>query len=406
MPSQQQVSSIFSAEARADLYGAYDAIRAAGPLYHDELVDAWLVTGYETASRILVDVKTFSSETPGLEGTGTVLTSDPPRHTRMRELVNRGFTNRSVEAKRPYIREVAGQLLDEAGDAFDFVEKVAYPLPVIVIADILGIPKEEHARFKRWSDATTSYDLGRVMTQRFAAGEQLREMAGGTAGEEARALSGEMYAYFTEAVADRRERPRDDLISRLIEANAGGTVLGPREIVQFCRLLLVAGNETTTSLLANMTNYLVEDPDLWRKLREDRGLVDIVIEEALRYDSPISGHWRTATTEVTIDGVTIPKGANVMVLFGACNRDPAKFADPAAFRCDRELNDHLAFGRGHHYCLGAPLARLEARLTLNAMLDRYERIERGAGEPQRLSSVIIHGFKKLPVRTVLASARP
>ena len=207
-----------------------------------------------------------------------------------------------------------------------------------------------------------------------------------------------MLEYFHLTAEEKRAHPLDDLISAVATAEVEGDRLEDWEVIGFCVLLLVAGNETTTNLIGNMLNVLVDRPDLWQQLREDRSLVDAVIEETVRFDGPVQTLFRQTLTDTELEGVEIPAGADVLVCFGAANHDPAEFPEPAEFRLDRELNRHVAFGMGIHYCLGAPLARAEARNALNAMLDRYETIGR-AGTAERLTMTpMLRGFAQLPLR--------
>ena len=384
--------SLFSPELREDPYAVYRALRERSPVYQDEGSGMWVLTGFDAVYGALRDHETFSSAggfggrgRGGGEGEGrerqqrmVLITDDPPRHTRFRQLVNRAFTPRRVAELEPWIEGIAGELLDAAGDGeVDVVEALTVPLPVTVIATLLGIPPAERERFKRWSNAL---------------------VGGGESSEWRRGERAEMFAYLGQIAAERRAEPVDDLITALAEAEIDGQRLEDWEVVGFCVLLLAAGNETTTNLIGNMLNVLVDRPDLWAQLRDDRDLLDAAIEETLRFDGPVQMTLRATTHEVELDGTAIPAGARVAVAIAGGNRDPAEFAAPDEFRLDRELSKHVAFGMGVHYCLGAPLARAEARIALNALLDRYPTIERGAEPPELVSGIpMIRGFQRLPL---------
>jgi hypothetical protein len=259
------------------------------------------------------------------------------------------------------------------------------PLPVKVIARLLGIPGEEYPTFKRWSDTFISALVSISLEERM---QNTQEMVG----------------YFGKMAAARRANGAEDLITALVQAEVDGESLEEWEILGFCLLLLIAGNETTTNLMSNILNILVDRPDLWQRLREDRSLVETVIEETLRYESPVQQLLRVATHDVEVSGVKISEGEMVAVFFAAANRDPQEFPNPDEFRLDRDLRNHVAFGMGIHYCLGAPLARAEARITLNAFLDRFPGLKRGqAPAVRQTASPIIFGFQQLPL--VLASRR-
>ena len=308
-----------------------------------------------------------------------LIQDDPPRHTRFRRLVNKAFTLRRIEALEPWMTEIANALLDDSGGGeVDFVESYTIPLPVKVIARLLGIPGEDYLIFKRWSDAFLS-------TVPVQMGERLQNLQA-------------MVAYFGQIAAARRAHGAEDLITALVEANVEGEALQDWEILGFCILLLIAGNETTTNLLGNLFNALAERPELWRQMRDDRTLVEMVIEEALRYESPVQRLFRWATRETEISGVKIAKGDRITIFYGAANRDPEAFPQPDEFRLDRDLRNHVAFGAGIHYCLGAPLARAEARITLNAVLDRFPVLRPGQAQAVRQTeSPVVFGFKQLPL---------
>jgi cytochrome P450 len=335
----------------------------------------------------LRDHETFSSENlmAGRFGPPIVLIQDdPPRHTRFRRLVNKVFTLKRVEALEPWITSIAHELLDEIGDGTaDVVESYTVPLPVKVIARLLGIPGEDYATFKRWSDAF----LSTVSAER---DDRLQNIQA-------------MVAYFGQMAAARRSQGAEDLITALVQADIEGESLQDWEILGFCILLLIAGNETTTNLLGNMLNLLVDRPELWQQLRENRGLVETVLEETLRYEGPVQRLFRTVTRDVEVSGVKIAQGERITIFYGAANRDPRAFPEPDEFRLDRDLRNHVAFGMGIHYCLGAPLARAEARISLNAFLDRFPLLKRGEVPAVRqTASPIVFGFSQLPLvlRTV------
>jgi len=351
----------------------------------DESYKAWALMKYTDVYSALRDHDTFSSARNPLVEKGifprlVLIADDPPRHTRFRRLVNKAFTLKRVEALEPWITQVANEQLRETGRGeVDVVQSYTIPLPVKVIARLLGIPGEEYPTFKRWSDTFISALISISMEERMKNTQ-------------------EMIAYFGQMAAARRTHGADDLITALVEAEVDGESLDEWEILGFCILLLIAGNETTTNLMGNILNVLVERPDLWQRLREDRSLVETVIEETLRYESPVQQLFRVATRDVEVSGVKIAEGDMVMVFFGAANRDPLEFPNPDEFRLDRDLRNHVSFGMGIHYCLGAPLARAEARISLNAFLDRFPVLQRGqAPAIRQTASPIVFGFQQLPL---------
>jgi cytochrome P450 len=343
---------------------------------------------HEDVYRALRDHETFVSGRDPLAGKAypklVLLQDDPPRHTRFRRLVNKTFTPKRIEALVPWVNSVATALLDAIDTAeTDLIQAYTIPLPMQVIARLLGIPTEEYETFRRWSDATIAYTT--ITPEERAKSDQ------------------EMMAYFGRMAIARRTHSAEDLITALVDAEVEGEALEDWEIVSFCMQLLIAGNETTTNLLGNMLNILVDRPALWRQLREDRSLVDTVIDETLRFESPVQRLGRQTARAVEVSGVWIPAGARVGIFYGAANRDPRAFPTPDEFRLDRDLRHHVAFGAGVHYCLGAPLARAEASITLNTFLDRFPVLKRGAGPAIRqTASTFMFGFQQLPL--VLAVA--
>jgi len=378
-------------------YPIYHALREHSPVHYisipanasvgiDKPVRAWGLLKYHDVYTALRDHETFSSESPvaGQFGPPLVLIQDdPPRHTRFRRIVNKAFTLKRIETLGPWITKIANELLDQIGSQeTDMVDAFTVPLPMRVIARLMGIPEEDYATFKRWSDAFLS-TVGADRNDRM---QNVQDMV----------------AYFGQMAAARRGHGAEDLITALVEAEIEGESLQDWEILGFCILLLIAGNETTTNLLGNMLNVLAERPELWQRLRDDQGLVEAVIEETLRYESPVQRLFRTATRDLEFSGVKVTKGDRVTIFYGAANRDPAEFPNPDEFRLDRDLRNHVAFGMGIHYCLGAPLARAEARIALNAFLNRFPHLTRGVAPATRQTATpIVFGFSQLPL--VLAS---
>ncbi len=379
-------------------YPAYAQFRAQSPIVSqwplvlldgtEIQVHTWMLLKYEQVSAALRDPATFSSQNPAPGSVAPALVliqDDPPRHTRFRRIVSKAFTARRVAELEEWIKTVAAHLLEEipARKSVDAVGAFTMPLPLRVIARMLGIPGEDQPTFKRWSDSLVSFNGGD-----FTAAERVKNGM-------------EMMDYFRHIAPARRGKGGGDLITALVDAEVEGERLEEWEILGFCILLLVAGNETTTNLMSNMLNILVERPQLWRRLREDRTLVENAIEETLRFESPVQMLTRMVTRDIEIGGRKIFQGQPVAVSYGAANRDPAMFPDPDTFSLDRDASKHLGFGAGIHYCLGAPLARVEASIMLNAMLDRYSSIERGDEAPQRQRATnLLFGFGKLPLKFI------
>lgn len=393
------IADVFSKpETWADPYPAYRKFREHSPVRCDlsfvslggdqGSLPAWLLLKHDQVFSALRDHETFSSENPA---PGTVapklvlIQDDPPRHHRFRRLVNRAFTPKRIAELEPWITAVANELIDQFQADVDFVKTFAIPLPVRVIARLLGIPAEDYLKFKQWSDAFLAFvtrDMDPIDRARSAM---------------------EMMRYFGEMAAARRNRGADDLITALVEAEIEGEELEEWEIIGFSIVLLVAGNETTTNLLGNMLNALAGRPQLWRQLREDRSLVDNVVEETLRYESPVQFLTRITKREVEISGVAIPPGQPVFVGYGSANRDPSVFPEPDEFQPLRDNANHVAFGTGIHYCLGAPLALAESRITLNALLDRFPSIKQPDSPAVRQRATFVtFGFRELPLRFSLS----
>lgn len=365
----------------------YRTMRASTPVMYDEQGSAWHVFRYADEQRVLSEYETFSSRVPGAIASPdnplavSLISSDPPRHRQLRSLVSQAFTPRAIAQLAPRIRAISHDLLDQvvARGRMDLSGDFATPLPVIVIAELLGIPAEERDQFKEWSDA--------IVTQ------------GGGAVQQG------MGRYFQRMIAEHRHEPRNDLIGALLAAEIEGERLSELDLLGFCVLLLVAGNETTTTLIGNAMLCFDEYPQLMPRLRAEPMLLPGVIEEVLRYRSPVQSMFRQVVADTRIGDVELRAGQTVFAWIGSANRDEAQFADPDRFDPAREPNRHLAFGHGIHFCLGAPLARLEARIALTALLDRLAERQRERDVPlEALDSWIVYGVQHLPIRFWAARA--
>ena len=358
-----------------------ERLHAEAPLYRD--ADGfWVVSRFEDVREVLLDHAHFSSNAMG-GGAGfslPLLTDDPPRHSSLRGLLAKAFTPARIAQLRPEIEALAAQLVAAlpSGSEVDAVAALTMPLPVTVIARMMGIPESDGERFKRWSNAITGVGGGPLSPERAQAVAELRE-------------------FFLQVLADRRARPGGDLVSALARAEEASVQLSDEEIVGFSILLLIAGNETTTNLLGSLLNRLAEAPELWTALRGDRELMLRAIEEALRMDSPAQIIMRRARAGATLAGQAIAEGEMLLVYLGAANRDPARWDPPARFELEQERERHMAFGFGVHTCIGAPLARLEAEVAMAALLARFEHVAHGETRARRLPSGTLFGFRSLPL---------
>ena len=364
-----------------DFLAWLEAGREHGQVHFDGRQQCWQVLGHPEAGVVLSDPVVFSSDLTALQPAqddlalfqrGNLVRMDPPRHRVLRSLVNQAFTPRVVAGLEPRIAELTTELLDRAGERFDLVDALAYPLPVIVIADLLGVPASDRGLFRRWADVLLGQEIdpdqGLV-----EAGEQAVSAVAPTVRE--------MNAYFLEHIRSRRTHPGDDLTSRLIQAEVDGRRLAYEEIVGFVGLLLIAGHVTTTATLGNSIVAFSDAPDAAAEVRADPDLLPAAIEEVLRMRTPFPRLARITTADAEVGGVHIPAGQVVLPWLAAANRDARVFAEPQRFQLHRRPNPHLTFGHGVHFCLGAPLARLEARVALRLLLERYRDIEVAADEP-------------------------
>lgn len=311
---------------------------------------------------------------------------DPPDHTRLRRLVSKAFTRRVVEGLRSRIGELVEQLIDaiEEKGSMELIEDLAYPLPVTIIAEMLGVPTEDAPTFREWS-------------RELARGLDPEPMIPPDVLERRMQAAGEFRSYFTSLISKRRKDPRDDLLSALITAEEQGDKLTLDELLSTLILLLIAGHETTVNLIGNGLLALLRNPSELERLRNDPSLGKTCVEEVLRYDPPVPYTGRVAMEDLEVSGVSIPKGGQIVILIGAANRDPAVFEDPERFDIGRRNNPHLAFGLGIHFCLGAPLARIEGEIALAALARRLPTMKLLDDQPEYKENIVLRGLAALPV---------
>src|SRR4051794_13825039 len=341
------------------------------------------------------DHRTFSSNMQHIDNEvlrqTPIIFEDPPGHTRHRKLVQPAFTVKRMTELTPWVDAVVHELVSAipADEEFDAVSAFCDPLPVRAIARIMGVPEERHVDFKAWSGQRTY-----LVAQR---GEPSSPEEAARV-ETATAANRRMLDYFLAEGRARRAQPLDDLITDLVVANDGDDALTEDEIAAVCALLLTAGNVTTTNLLGNLLALLAAHPATYDRLRADRSLVPAAVEEVLRLEAPVQWMYRRALRDAELGGARIPEGASLILYYGAANRDPEVFAEPHRFDTDRAAMRHTAFGHGIHFCLGAPLARLEAESALKAVLDRFDSIDAGAERSERISRAATHcGYVRLPL---------
>ena len=382
-------------------FDLYQRARHEMPIFYSEQFDLWVVTRYDDIVRVLKDPAHFSSAQSlavstnippevqavldtGFPATPTMVTADPPVHTRFRELVGKAFTSRRVAQMEPRMRTLAHQLIDgfyRDGHA-DVVRRFAYPLPMEIIAETLGVPAADIDTFKQWSDD---------MSARFGPLPLDREI-------ECAKSEVAFQHYFAARLDERRSHPQSDLLTDLLNARAKGeTPLDTPEMLSILKQLLIGGNETSTNLIGSMLLLLMQNPTQLEAVLCDRTLVPNAVEEALRLDSPVQGLFRTATDEIEVGGLRIPKGAHLEVLYASGNRDEGHFANPDRFDLRRsESSNHMAFGFGIHFCIGAPLARYEGRIALEAILDRLPNLHLAPGQTiEHHPHFFLRGLKRL-----------
>lgn len=395
-------------EILADPYPVFHHLQAEDPVHWSEILGGWVLTRYEDVKAALSDSRLSSDritpfvnhqakdgradlgELGRLVGLWAVFT-DPPTHTRLRGLMNRAFTSRAVERLRPRIEEIVAELLGavRSHGRMDVIRDFAYPLPITVIAEMIGVPREDRGAFKTWSDDLASF-IGSALTTP----DRYTRAAGAVTA---------MAEYFRRMIPARRANPREDIMSALVAAREREDALDEDELVASCILLLFAGHETTTNLIGNGVLALLRHPAQAWALRDDPDLTGSAVEEILRYDGPTGVMVRVAVQDVKLEGRTIRRGDRVFTMINAANRDPRQFEEPDRLDLARANNRHIAFGYGIHFCLGAPLARLEAQIALPALLRELAEPALDGGEPAWLESLVFRGVKSLPVTFSVAS---
>jgi cytochrome P450 len=383
----------YAYEVHEDPYPVYRALRDEAPVYRNGALAFVALSRHADVLAGFKDTETFSSRCgvsldrdafhENARATMSFLAMDAPRHTRMRALVSRGFTPRRVAELEPRVRALSAEHLGAVADAgrCDFIRDFAGKLPMDVISELLGVPAEDRAQLRTWADLVVHRDEGVQGMPPAATGAALR-----------------MLQYFTAMLADRRERPRDDLTGALLRAEIDGDRLSDREIIGFLFLMIVAGNETTTKLLGNALYWLWRNPEARRRVEADPALVPAWVEETLRYDNSTQALARILARDVELHGEKLREGEKVVLLVGSANRDERAFPEPDRFELGRDTTRSLAFGQGAHFCLGAALARLEGRIALEEVLRRLPGFELEPEGLVRVHSVNVRGFAAMPLR--------
>jgi cytochrome P450 len=382
---QQRPFALFGTYALEEIpqtFSWFEEMREHNPVFKDERTRLWQVFRYEDVLSILTDYSRFSSQAYELTGgflSNSLIAKDPPDHRKLRNLVNQAFTPRAVAHLSDRITEITQDLLDAVRHkgSMDIVSDIAFPLPAKVIAELLGVPAEDWDIFQRWARVDSS-----DAASRRESGQSMQE---------------EMFSYFTNLLEERRRSPREDLISSLSVAEVDGERLSEPELLSFCTLLLAAGQETTKNLITNAIVCLTDHRESMERLINEPALMPTAIEEILRFLPPVWFLFRQTKADVELAGQHIPANQVVLAWTASANRDPARFPDPARFDIEREPNRHLAFGHGIHFCVGAPLARLEAKIALPIMLQQLKNLQRVEGVPITVRAGIVFVIRSLPV---------
>ena len=390
-------------EVRRNPFPVYSQLQDDDPVHWSESLRSWVLTRYDDVRQVAMSdvmspdrLRPFYAQLKGerREILAEVMRylslwmvfRDPPEHTRLRRLVGTAFTPRSIEALADPVGRVVDQLLDALprNQSVDWAQQVAMPLPAYVILDLLGIPHQSYADLKAWSDELRAF----VGSSRADPDRYNRARHGAT----------QLAGFFREVIAARRAAPGEDFVSRMITARDEQGSLSEDELVATCMLVLFAGHETTTHLLSNSANALLDHPDQLQRLRDNPALINPAVEEFLRYDGPSNAITRVVSADHEIGGKLLRSGDRVFAMVNAANRDPRRFDNPQGLDIARQPNRHLTFGFGLHFCLGAPLARLEAQLCFAGLIRRFGKIERAAGETEWIDSLSMRGLSRLPIQ--------
>ena len=392
----------------ANPFPEFARLRAEDPVHWSPAMKAWIITRHADVKQVALNNRQISADrlTPFFKTNpeyqrGSIdslvrylnhwmVFRDPPDHTRLRRLFNKAFTPTSVSNLRPSIETIVAHLIEgmeakaRRGETVDYIADFAYPLPASVIMDLLGVPRADLERVKVWSDDIALF----IGTAQVAGNKYLRAESGAKA----------MSDYFRSLVEARTAEPHDDMISHLVLARDDRDALTTDEIIGTCILLLFAGHETTTNLIGNGFLYSMRHREQWERLVADPSLAGSAVEEYLRYDGPSGALARVAAADLELGGKTIREGQRLFAFMNSANRDPEAFADPDRFDISREPNVHLTFGHGIHFCLGAPLARLEAQIATTRLAERLPDVRLSGGDPEWHDSLILRGVKRLPVQ--------
>jgi cytochrome P450 len=372
----------YDPDIAVDPYPHYQHWREQQPVFRDETSGQWIISRHADVVAALKNPQLFSSSAFAQSEQSAVtlplLSDDPPRHTQLRALVNRAFTSRTLKQIEADVVRLSNSMIAAlpSDSPVDIAEQFTIPLPVAVIAQMMGIPVARGEDFKRWSDALTGTSEAEDMESRMP---DIMEMA----------------AFFSSLIPERRANPGEDLISRVVNAEVDGEHMSDEDITGFCMLLLIAGNETTTNLLSNLLHHAASNQGVWQQLRDNRDGIDAAIEEILRFDAPVQFVFRTVMEDFTLHGQQLSAGDIAVLLMGSANRDSDHHETPEQFRLDRKQNSHLTFGHGIHFCIGAPLGRLEARIALESMLDRFSSVHHAEQANERTHSQMLRGFHHL-----------
>lgn len=402
---EESLFNPFDPAFRINPYPFYERLREEQPIYESPF-GALVLSRYRECHSLLHNPNSSSDErnsamrqafvsaaTPEVkeflefrDAMTPFLFMDPPDHTRLRGLVSKAFTPRVVDGLRPRIQQLVDQIIDsrlEAG-SMDVIEDLAYPLPVRVISEMLGVPPEDHETFKGWSKVLARSLDPEPVIDPIVAKERIT-------------VANEFADYFRGLIAKRRDEPTADLLSALIASEEGGDVLTEAELLSTCILLLVAGHETTVNLMGNGVLQLLKHPDQLERLRDDASLAKTCVEEVLRFDPPVQMTARIALEDIELDGKTLPKGRDAVLLLASANRDPDQFDEPDRFDITRTKNPHMAFSNGIHFCLGAPLARVEGQIALATMARRLPSLKLQNETPEYKENIVLRGLATLQV---------